>query len=422
MREKHDNDPSQILLISVCVIIGAQINMNLFIDDFVISIGILVIPVTFILTGKYPVLPVTFLSAAGVLASRVLAHWFRYETLNVRGYFPEMIFYLVYGLLFYLYCKRRENVVNGQAIPFLFFFDYFSNLTELLLRLHADAFTSKTQISILLIAFSRALILWGTFTVLDHYKFSLLNRAHAQRYQRLLLLITKLNGEVLWMKKNTGLIEETMNSSYRLYRELDGYELPPELSRDALRVTRDIHEIKKEYALILRGLSDALDLNMNDEGMYLEDILTVLKNSLTRSCPEGKQLEVHTDIEENLYTRDHYFLMSILRNLFNNALEAADEPLISLIFRQRQTDERYLFEVEDHGPGIDPEDLSEIFSPGFSTKINYETGEVNRGLGLGIVQDMVENQWHGEISVTSHPGQTIFRIQIPKKYWRGHSE
>jgi len=422
MQESSITRQNRILLISVCVLIGAQINMNLFIDDFMVSIGILVIPVSFILMGRYPILPVTLLSAAGVLLSRVVTHWFRYESLNIRSYFPEMIFYLVYGLLFYSYCKKRENLLDQHSIPFLFFFDYFSNLTELILRLHQGAFTVKTQISILLVALSRALILWGILTVLTQYKFSLLKREHAQRYQRLLLLISKLNGEVLWMKKNTGLIEETMNSSYRLYNEMTRYQLPPELSRDALNVAKDIHEIKKEYALILRGLSDALDLNMNDEGMYLEDILMVLKNSLSLSCPDNKQLEMQLDIEENLYTRDHYFLMSILRNLFNNALEAAEDPLIVLTFRERQADESYLLEVEDNGPGIDPEDIDEIFSPGFSTKINYETGEVNRGLGLGIVQDMVETQWHGKVTVTSHPGQTIFRIQIPRKYWRGQSE
>lgn len=43
--------------------------------------------------------------------------------------------------------------------------------------------------------------------------------------------------------------------------------------------------------------------------------------------------------------------------------------------------------------------MEQIFEPGFSTKINYETGEVNRGLGLSLVKDFIELRLGG-----THPG------------------
>ena len=128
-----------------------------------------------------------------------------------------------------------------------------------------------------------------------------------------------------------------------------------------------------------------MELNSENDGMSLDDILTILKSSLDASLPKGKRLFFNIQLEENLYTQNHYLLLSIFRNLFNNAIEAADGNPVELSVRQSSTDSSYVIEVEDHGPGIDPEDMEQIFEPGFSTKINYETGEVNRGLGLSLV-------------------------------------
>lgn len=416
MAEKYAKHFQQILLIGIFIIIGAQINMNLFIDNFRISIGTLIFPITFVMFGKYPVLPVTFISAVGVLTSRVLSEWLRYDQIQFYSFFPEMIFYLVYGTLFYIYSHKKETL-SPDCAAVLFIFDYISNLTELLVRLGAGAFNIKSQFGILLVAFSRSLIIYGILFCLHHYKFSLLRREHALRYQRLLLLISKLNGEVVWMKKNTGLIEKTMNTSYQLYRELEENGTDETLSRKALGVAKDIHEIKKEYLLILRGLSEALDLNLKDEGMYLTDILTVLKQSLTTESSD-KKADISFQIQENLYTENHYFLMSVFRNLLTNAIEASekDNPQIHVI--QSTDADSYLFDVTDDGPGILPEDLEQIFSPGFSTKINFTTGEISRGLGLNLVQDLIKNQWNGEIQVSSVPGCTTFHIRIPKSDWR----
>ena len=421
MSGKSASKLQHILLISISVIIGAQININLFNSDFKISIGILAFSMALVLFGKYPILPVAFLSAFGVFASRVLLHWLRLGRLNMESFLPEMAFYLIYGVLFYLYCRKHDYTLTTRAVPELFLFDYLSNLSELILRSSVDTFIWNSQISILLVAFSRTMAIWFILFCLHYYKFSLLRVEHAQRYQRLLLLISRLNGEVVLMQKDTKMIEETMNTSYKLFQEMEAAQVDDALTRKALSVAKDVHELKKEYTLILRGLSDALELNLKDEGMYLSDILQILKNSLTGSLPEGKHLNLDIQIQENLFTEKHYFLMSVLRNLLNNAIEAAKESEIEIHVLQKVTDDSYLFQVIDNGPGILTEDLEQIFSPGFSTKINYETGEINRGLGLNLVQDLIENQWKGTIEVNSRPGNTEFTIRIPKDEWKGRT-
>ena len=65
---------THILLVSAAVIIGAQISISLFESDFRVSIGIFGIFMSLILFGKYPILPVTVISALCVFFSRTLIH------------------------------------------------------------------------------------------------------------------------------------------------------------------------------------------------------------------------------------------------------------------------------------------------------------------------------------------------------------
>ena len=331
--------------------------------------------------------------------------------------FPEMIFYLVYGLLLYIYTRRKpdSDFTVSFLIP-LFFMDYLSNLCELMLRIHMQAFDIRTQFSILLVAFSRTLLLWLILTIFGRYRLTLINKEHAERYQRLMVLISRLNGEVVWMQKNTSLIESTMSTSYQLYQKLAETSVDSSLSQDALTVARDIHEIKKEYLLIMRGLSEALQTESSEEGMLISDIFSILQSALLTEAKElDKKPKIHITSNSRLYTSKPYLLLSVFHNIFSNALEASEKPDPSIELTQAEDNMNYIFAITDNGPGIQPDFQNQIFEPGFSTKINFDTGAINRGLGLNIVKDIVEQELNGEISLTSVPGKTTFMIHIPKE-------
>ena len=408
----------QIRILSLLIVLAAQIHLNVFTNNFLVSIGILLFPIFVYLFQEIPLIPVTLLSGAGVFLSRVLIYGLQsgIHIDNFINVFPEFFFYLTYGMTSYIYFKQNNYKLQGKFWPFLFLLmDYGANLVELLLRLELGAFSLKMQMNIILVAVIRTLILWIVIRGLGHYKFTLLSQEHANRYQRLILLISKLNSEVIWMKKNTHLIEETMARSYKLFSSMQDKQIDPSLSQDALAVAKDIHEIKKEYLLILRGISESLDLNLQDGGMSLTDILILLEDTITAAAhEEGKTLTFTKEYSGNLFTDKHYFLLSIFRNLFTNALEANEDGNIELAFIENEDEKNYTFIIQDNGPGIPAENLPLIFTPGFSTKINFNTGEVNRGLGLNLVKDIIENQLHGNIHAKSKPGETKFYICIPK--------
>lgn len=414
---------NRIFFFSILVVFLAQININLVVTDFKISIGIFLFPVLLFLLDDFPIIPVTFLSSIGVFLSRVLLSCLQsgFYIDILRNSFPEVLFYLTYGCLLYFYYRYKNHILdkNRCFIP-LIVMDYCANFIELLYRMHLNVFSFNAQFSILIAAIIRTVLIWSIVTAIDSYGFALINKEHAERYKKLLFLISRLKGEVIWMQKNTALIEHTMNDSYNLFNRMKNSDVDESLSRTALGIAKDIHEIKKEYMLIMRGISEALNDDLRDTGMYVSEIFSILQDVHIREAKANKKnLIMDIQCDEKLYTNKPYYLMSIFNNLFTNALEASPTENIKIIVREDLADNTYIFSVTDFGKGISSDNVNDIFSPGFSTKINYSTGEINRGLGLSLVKDIVEIEFKGKVTFESKENQTTFYVKLSKRVLEG---
>ncbi len=70
--------------------------------------------------------------------------------------------------------------------------------------------------------------------------------------------------------------------------------------------------------------------------------------------------------------------------------------------------------VQDQGIGMDQKEVRQIFQKFYRTKKAEESGEAGSGIGLSIVQQIVE-QHGGEIGVTSKPGEgSRFTLALPQ--------
>ena len=79
------------------------------------------------------------------------------------------------------------------------------------------------------------------------------------------------------------------------------------------------------------------------------------------------------------------------------------------ITTSRPDSEHVAIEIADTGSGIPPEVIGRIYEPFFTTK---PVGQ-GTGLGLDISWRIVVNKHHGDLSVSSKPGDTRFRILLP---------
>lgn len=413
----------KMLVVSGIVALASQINISLFIPEFKISFGIILFPVFLFSFRDLNSVKTGILTAIMVYLGRLVVtsvgHTITHEALWL--YFPEIIFYGFYGVFFSFFNRRNQEFNINKLFFTLVVSDYFSNLIELSLRLKSKIliFIFEVLGILLLVAMVRASMVWVILNGLKYYRLFVLKQEHEERYKKLLLLTSKLKTEMYWMRKNMDNIEKVMSDAYGLFEKISANQDRGSWASISANIAKDVHEIKKEYQLVLRGVEETLGRKLKDEGMYFYDLAMILKQSLINDeSYRKKQINLVFKTKKNFYTANHYYLMSIFRNVIVNAIEAIDETKgeSKVIFEHDESGEYHIFRIMDQGSGIKDKDLQLIFLPGYSTKVNYDTGHINRGLGLSLVKDVVEDYLHGKITVQSTAGMgTTFEITIPKE-------
>jgi two-component system sensor histidine kinase HydH len=104
------------------------------------------------------------------------------------------------------------------------------------------------------------------------------------------------------------------------------------------------------------------------------------------------------------WSLDRHRFGQVVTNLLDNAAQASDEPVEARIAEDRG---QLLVTVRDHGPGIASDDLPHLFEP-FFTKRNHGTG-----LGLAVVQRLVELHNGTVTAENAADGGAVFRVRIP---------
>ncbi|MCH2101458.1 MAG: HAMP domain-containing histidine kinase [Planctomycetes bacterium] len=131
---------------------------------------------------------------------------------------------------------------------------------------------------------------------------------------------------------------------------------------------------------------------------------------------EGKGLVLSVEIADRPLELevDPTSFKTVLRNLVQNAINYTPEGSVQV----RLTHDIGIgarVEVEDTGPGIDPEVLPHIFERFFRGDPAHSRATGGTGLGLSIARNLV-NRMGGRIAVESRCGEgTLFWVELPEK-------
>ena len=166
-----------------------------------------------------------------------------------------------------------------------------------------------------------------------------------------------------------------------------------------------IRKIVRELVDFARPSSyEAADTNINE---IIRNAVGIVKYD-RRAKSINIELELENDLPSIFLVADQ--LLQVFINILINAVDALVEDRNRIIIRSQKRGNNIIIQFEDEGIGIEPENISKIFEPFYTTK---KVGK-GTGLGLSVTYGIIKNL-NGSIDVQSDPGKgTIFTITLPR--------
>jgi signal transduction histidine kinase len=183
-------------------------------------------------------------------------------------------------------------------------------------------------------------------------------------------------------------------------------------AQDQLALVHQIEEGTRRMSAIVKALKsyaylDQAPVQNIDVTAGLDDTLTLLEH-------KAGGIEITREYAVDLPRIEALGgeLNQVWTNLIDNALYAMTDSGTTdgqLVVRTARIDSGVAVEVEDNGPGIPAEIHDRIFDSFFTTK----PPGAGTGLGLDISRNIVIHHHGGNLTVDSHPGRTVFRVELP---------
>lgn len=336
---------------------------------------------------------------------------------NLLIYMPVIIYYIVFGTLFKVYKIREKLDEPLMFIMALWICDSAGNVAEAVISHYIRDFNfDKAVVAIILVGLIRSCVTYSIYRIVRYAEGIFEIEQKEKKFRELLLFTAKLKTELFFLKKSMVDIELMMEESYSLYEKIDQLEC----KNMALNISKNIHEIKKDYIRVVAGMENTLNSENTSLSMSVTDVFKIVEDA-TCKLIEFRDIDVKVNFitQDDFKMLDYYSLISVLNNLITNAIDAIDLQGEIIVQEYKEKDE-YVFKVIDDGKGIDEEDIDLIFEPGFTNKYDVVTGKMSTGIGLYHVRNIVTNQFDGIIDVYDWENmKTVFEIRIPIKKIEG---
>ncbi|WP_240841721.1 sensor histidine kinase [Acidaminobacter sp. JC074] len=396
------------------VALGARLYVNFFVPGFIITFTAIILGIALYFSDDIHPVILGCMVAVFSPGIRFFIDSFSDYTMSellIRIY-PDVFFYVTYGLVFYILSRLFKDQFTSKYYIILFLSDFLSNLVELLVRTQLFEIKWSMIQGIILVALGRTGLTLLTIFVVVRYTSLIMHQEHEKRYQHLMMQTSRFKSEIYFLYKNMNQIEALMKLSHQIKGRVSEDEALRSL---ALELSKDVHEIKKDYLRTVKGLEEIYGENMSLDELDLKDLFKILEDNTKEYIKDTPGISCHFKCKSSVMVKEHFYLMSVIRNLINNGIEACGDAGKVYIYARDVNDDLEIF-VRDNGKGISPEDIDYIFNTGYSTKFDEKTGDIYRGIGLTLVKEMVEEVFKGKLEVESSLGEgTSFIITI------GHS-
>ncbi|MCP4988093.1 MAG: hypothetical protein GY928_19210 [Colwellia sp.] len=210
--------------------------------------------------------------------------------------------------------------------------------------------------------------------------------------------------------------EYTVNNLEKqfLEGELEEHEFK-EFLGESKELAKTIHMSLNRAASLVKSFKQVAVDQSHDELRnfdiieYLSETMISLSNKLKQSSVKFEQKHSTDTLVINSYPGCWaQIFTNLIQNTLLHAYKHGDSGQVSLTLFQAENILNFVF--QDDGKGMDEQTRKKIFDPFFTT--NREGG--GSGLGLNIIYNIVTQQMHGTINVTSEINKgTTFIIKTP---------
>jgi signal transduction histidine kinase len=181
-----------------------------------------------------------------------------------------------------------------------------------------------------------------------------------------------------------------------------------------LSVLQDVKQMNKLTQTLLEfakaaGDKGGLNINLVRIDEVLMELPAFMRKQIDNCTVALKFGELPENEEELLFFGNAELLFTAIKNIAINACKYSPDHKAEITLEIK--DKQFEISIADNGPGIAPEELSNIFQPFY--RLDNSRSTEGFGLGLSLAYRIVKLH-KGDIQIQSAPGEgAIFTIYIP---------
>lgn len=162
--------------------------------------------------------------------------------------------------------------------------------------------------------------------------------------------------------------------------------------------------------VLLASRIESVDYSFNLNRENLSELLTTVLNRYYKNLIQNNQLQLH--ISSNVYCQlDVQNFTSVITNLIDNAIKYSDSDRKIEVYLEKEN-QAIRLKFIDNGFGIKGEDKLKVFERFYRVGSEETRQTKGTGLGLYIVQNIVQKHQGRIILYENQPKGSIFEIQL----------
>jgi len=178
------------------------------------------------------------------------------------------------------------------------------------------------------------------------------------------------------------------------------------LQIELLNKNQKLNSLKEEITEMEKMINEYLDFASNQYSQPVEkfNIVQLIQNLIDKSFK--KNIKVKTPKNLIFYGRKN-LIRRCIANIINNSQKYSDNILITC----KKIKKNIVINIDDDGPGIADEHKEKVFRPFYRVDKSRSLKDSNVGLGLSIVEDIV-NSHGGTVKLLNNPKGKGLRVSL----------